>query len=92
MGIETIWKVPEAQPENLSWIQSRFRCLCSLTVGSYINFPYLCTGNYMKAYYGGNAKRLMCIKNKYDPCNLFRFAQSIKLCHPSGISKIREKD
>lgn len=91
MGIETIWKVPEAQPENLSWIHSRFRCLSSLTVGSYINFPYLCTPHYMKAYYGGNAKRLMCIKDKYDPCNLFRFAQSIKPCRASKVSK-RVKD
>lgn len=80
IGIETIWRAPGAQPENRAWLHSRFRCLCSLTMGSYINFPYICTGNYMKAYYGGNAKRLMCIKKKYDPCNLFRFAQSIRPC------------
>lgn len=78
MGLETVWKSPDAELENLSWLQSRYPVLCSLTVGSYINFPYLCTENYMNAYYGCNARRLMCVKEKYDPCNLFCFAQSIK--------------
>lgn len=78
IGIETVWKEPKAQPQNLIWLHSRFQCLCSLTEGSYINFPYLGTGNYMNAYYGKNAARLAYIKKKYDPCNRFCFAQSIK--------------
>jgi len=44
---------------------------------SYINFPYLGIKNYMNAYYGQNADRLICVKNKYDPENLFSFPQSI---------------
>lgn len=78
IGIETIWEHASAQGDNLAWLFSRYQCLHSLTRGSYINFPYLNTDDYMRAYYGGNAKRLMEVKSQYDPYNLFCFPQSIK--------------
>lgn len=77
IGIETIWEDSSAEPENLRWIASRFKCLHSLTMGSYVNFPYLCTDNYMNAYYGDNAGRLLELKKQYDPHNIFCFEQSI---------------
>lgn len=77
IGIETIWEDPITKPENSAWILPRFKYLQSITVGSYINFPYLCTDNYMKAYYGDNSGYLAEVKKRYDPCNLFCFPQSI---------------
>jgi hypothetical protein len=35
--------------------------------------------NWQSAYYGANLNRLVSIKNKYDPGDLFSFAQSIPL-------------
>lgn len=78
IGIETVWDDPSAKLQSLLWLFTRFKYLQSVTFGSYVNFPYLCTNNYMKAYYGENANRLMCVKRQYDPCNLFRFPQSIR--------------
>jgi len=50
IGIETVWENPAAEPENFTWILPRFEYLKSITAGSYINFPYLCTDQYMKFF------------------------------------------
>ena len=43
----------------------------------YQNFSDEAETGYLRAYYGTNLERLVEIKRKYDPDNLFRFAQSI---------------
>jgi FAD/FMN-containing dehydrogenase len=46
---------------------------------SFQNFIDEAETNYLRAYYGTNLERLVEIKRKYDPANVFRFAQSIPL-------------
>ncbi len=46
---------------------------------SFQNFIDEAETNYLRAYYGANLQRLVEIKRKYDPDNLFRFTQSIPL-------------
>ncbi len=44
---------------------------------SYQNFPDRSMTDYLQRYYGANLARLVRVKAKYDPGNLFRNAQSI---------------
>jgi FAD/FMN-containing dehydrogenase len=48
--------------------------------GVYLNFPGFCEEGeeLLRAAYGKNYQRLVDIKNKYDPTNLFRLNQNIK--------------
>lgn len=78
IALTTDWDDPTAKSANLAWFTPRYRALESMTFGSYINFPNLENLDYMRAYYGGNAARLQCIKHRIDPENLFCFPQSIR--------------
>ena len=45
--------------------------------GSYQNFPNRLITDWRRAYYAENFPRLVRVKHRYDPGNLFRNAQSI---------------
>jgi hypothetical protein len=51
--------------------------LLPYTVGDYVGNPDPSIKDYLTAYYGDNARKLRCVKRKYDPKNLFRHEQSI---------------
>ena len=46
---------------------------------SFQNFADGAETDYLRAYYGTNLERLVEIKRRYDPGNLFRFPQSLPL-------------
>jgi FAD/FMN-containing dehydrogenase len=56
--------------------QTRARLQPYIT-GSYVNVPDLKIRNYGEEYYGSNFTRLRKVKAKYDPDNVFCFAQSL---------------
>ncbi|MDU0200932.1 MULTISPECIES: FAD-binding oxidoreductase [Paenibacillus] len=80
------WRNNREQQRNIQWVERFRRALRPFVKGDYVNFPDLQMKNWPKAYYGVNLGRLKQVKRKYDPHNVFRFAQSI----PVG-SKVRKQ-
>lgn len=76
--IQSVWENSEFAKENVAWVNKNFSYLESITEGSYVNFPYNRLEDYLESYYGANSSRLRMVKRKYDPCNVFRFQQSIR--------------
>jgi hypothetical protein len=58
----------------LTWLGSNVFDQAS---GAYQNYIDPTLSDWKSAYYGANIERLVRIKKKYDPHNIFRFAQSI---------------
>ena len=48
------------------------------TGGVYVNYLGDEGADRVKAAYGANYERLVALKNKYDPANLFRLNQNIR--------------
>jgi len=73
---------PANKEKISSWAKSYFDALHPYSAGgAYVNFMMDEGEDRVKATYGDNYARLVAIKNKYDPQNLFRVNQNIK---PSG--------
>ena len=81
LGIEANWEDQRDDEANISWTRN---CVADMrrfsSGGMYLNFPgFFEEGdNLMHDAFGANYERLVEIKNKYDPTNLFRLNQNIQ--------------
>lgn len=73
------WEFPEQTPEVLALSRDFYKTLSSKTFPyCYANFvDYDLGKSYLFRYYGDHVDRLISIKRKYDPLNLFHWKQSI---------------
>ena len=68
---------------NVAWARDFFAAMERFGTGmTNLNFPGLGEDlGFIRAGFGGNYERLVAVKQKYDPTNLFRFNQNIR---PAG--------
>jgi hypothetical protein len=73
IGIEANWDGAEGDAANIAWTREAAAALTPFsTGGSYLNFEDVRDADAVAKSHGANLSRLVAIKQKYDPENLFR--------------------
>jgi hypothetical protein len=73
IGIESNWDGPAEDAANIAWAREAAKSLAPFsTGGSYLNFEDLDEAGAVQAAHGANFQRLVEVKRRYDPANLFR--------------------
>ncbi len=79
LNVHCRWEDPAKDTECIGWARELFRAAAPFaTGGAYVNFLTQDEQDRVRAAYGVNYERLVEIKNKYDPANLFRLNQNIR--------------
>ena len=79
LNITGSWERPEDDAVNIQWARDCFEATRSFsTGGTYINFlTEEETGDRIQAAYGENYERLIELKTRWDPGNLFHMNKNI---------------
>jgi FAD/FMN-containing dehydrogenase len=76
--LPTIWLDPETTDANIAWTCDTFEAMRPFTVASrYVNYMSADDASAVREAFGPNYERLLALKQRYDPDNLFRLNQNI---------------
>jgi hypothetical protein len=79
LNVHGRWEDPAKDAECIGWARELFQAAAPFATGGvYVNFLTQEEGDRVRAAYGSNYDRLVELKNKYDPTNLFRVNQNIR--------------
>ena len=81
LGIEGNWEDEASSDANVAWVRQTVDEMSAFSAGgTYLNFPGFLedNGQTVQEGYGANYDRLVEVKNKYDPGNLFRLNANIE--------------
>jgi FAD/FMN-containing dehydrogenase len=77
--IAGMWPDPAQNRANIRWVKDYYAATALLSEeGGYVNFMAGDDQDRIKANYRGNYDRLVDVKRRYDPDNLFRVNQNIR--------------
>jgi FAD/FMN-containing dehydrogenase len=78
VNILGMWPAPGDNEKHIDWARGLFEALQPYAHGAYINFLGDEGQERIRSAYGPNYERMVALKNKYDPTNLFRLNQNIR--------------
>jgi FAD/FMN-containing dehydrogenase len=72
------WPIDIDASRHVKYIKKQWQSLEPHVNGFNVNDLFLETQNEIDKNYGGNYKRLVALKNQYDPTNLFRLNTNVR--------------
>ncbi len=79
MNVHGRWADPANDTKCIAWARELFQAAAPFATGGvYVNFLTQDEGERVKTAYGSNYDRLVTLKKKFDPTNLFRMNQNIR--------------
>jgi FAD/FMN-containing dehydrogenase len=79
MNVHGRWEKPEEDKKCIGWARDFFKASAPYaSAGAYVNFMTEDESERIASAYGPNYDRLVKIKSKYDPDNIFHMNQNIK--------------
>ena len=74
---QAYWSNDGDEAADVAWVRDIRTAMLPHTTGTYVNYIDADIPDWAEAYYGSNLARLMQVKAKYDPDDVFRGSQSI---------------
>lgn len=75
----SIWEGPADDEANIQWVRNFWTAMRPFSTGGvYVNNLGDEGEDRVRAAYGDNYRRMVALKNKYDPMNVFRLNQNIR--------------
>lgn len=79
LNVHARWDEPAQDEKCIAWARAFFKASAPYaSAGAYVNFMTEEEGSRVAAAYGKNYERLVQVKRRYDPENLFHLNQNIK--------------
>jgi len=79
LNVHTRWDKPAHDETCIAWARAFFKAAAPYaSAGAYVNFMTADENDRVAAAYGANYARLVQVKKKYDPENVFHLNQNIK--------------
>jgi len=79
------WEDPAETEANIAWVRACYDVAEPFLEGVYVNYLGDEGEARVRAAYGINFARLMALKNKYDPANIFRFNQNVRTASEAAM-------
>lgn len=79
ININAVWSEPDEDEAHMQWARAFFAATEPFSSGGvYVNFLGVEGEERVRAAYGANYDRLVQVKTRYDPTNLFRVNQNVR--------------
>ena len=81
---QAYWETDAQGPAHVAWVDCLRRALAPYTAGGYVNYIDRDVPDWPRFYYGPNLERLVAVKRRYDPDNVFDFPQGLGRLGPGA--------